>query len=86
MKVAKININSSIVTWRDTPFSQATLKCDFTVHTEFNLHIFNPFDIFYASELRVDGILQQNDGLILKNFQCIRSASRVVAVTGLLGS
>ena len=86
MNVAKIKINFSILIWRDLPLSQATIKCDFTVHTEFNLCIFNPFHIFYASALRVHGILQQNDGLILMNFLCIRSASRIVAVTGLLVS
>ena len=33
MKAAKIKINFSILIWRDSPFSRATIKCDFTVHT-----------------------------------------------------
>ena len=37
--VAKVKINFSILTWRDSPLSQATIKCDLTVHTEFNLRI-----------------------------------------------
>ena len=31
MKVAKIKFYFSILIWRDSPFSRATIKCDFTV-------------------------------------------------------
>ena len=31
MKVAKIKISFSILIWRDSPFSRATIKCDLTV-------------------------------------------------------
>ena len=31
MKVAKIKISFSILIWRDSPFSRATIQCDFTV-------------------------------------------------------
>ena len=32
MKVAKIKIDFFILIWRDSPFSRATIKCNFTVH------------------------------------------------------
>ena len=35
MKVAKIKISFSTLIWRDSPFSRATIKCDFTVNQDF---------------------------------------------------
>ena len=40
MKVAKIKISFFTLIWRDSPFSRATLKCDFTVQCQ-SVHVVN---------------------------------------------
>ena len=91
MKVAKIKIYFFTLIWRDSPFSRATIKCDFTVQCP-SVHVVNlkqkvAAEFLSSNSFCCRSVKTTRNGLFLRvEYDCFKIFFPTVALPPLLHS